>query len=338
MDSVTQFALGAAIGGAVGGKSLGRKALLIGGVLATLPDLDVFYPFDDSVSLFTYHRGVSHSLIVLTLVSPLFAVLINTLAKKYQPFKQTLWLVWLCLFTHPLLDGCTIYGTQWFWPFMPSPTMIGSLFIIDPLYTIPLLIGFFALLIKPQSRKSTCVNHWGLMFSTAYLVLSLCLQQYVIAKAKAYADQNKIEVQRILATPTPFTISAWRVVVVNQQSYYEGFYGLLPYTREFNLIPYERRLELTEFVKNTWAFKRLEWFTSGFYKLGRENDKIYMSDLRMGMEPGYSFSFYVAKREGYDYVEIPNERHRTTNRRKISDIGKFWCEKIWKPTVGWCND
>jgi inner membrane protein len=215
--------------------------------------------------------------------------------------------------------------------------MIGSMFIIDPLYTVPLLIGFFALLIKPHSRNCICVNRWGLIFSTAYLSLALCLQQYVVFKVKTYVAQNKIEAQQILVTPTPFTIAAWRVVVVNQQSYYEGFYGLLPYTREFMLTPYERRLELTEFIKSTWAFKRLEWFTSGFYKLAREDDKIYISDLRMGMEPGYSFSFYVAKREGRDYVEIPNERHRTSKRRKISDIGNFWCEKLWVPSVSWCQ-
>ncbi|MBO6510809.1 MAG: metal-dependent hydrolase, partial [Roseibium sp.] len=43
MDSITQFVLGAAVSTACLGKTLGpRKAALIGGVLGTVPDLDVF--------------------------------------------------------------------------------------------------------------------------------------------------------------------------------------------------------------------------------------------------------------------------------------------------------
>ncbi len=42
-----------------------RKALLVGAMLGTLPDLDVFIDFGDAVRNFTYHRGFSHSLFIL---------------------------------------------------------------------------------------------------------------------------------------------------------------------------------------------------------------------------------------------------------------------------------
>ena len=77
MDSVSQFALGAAIGEATLGRSLGRKALIVGGLLGTLPDLDVVVRYADAVDSFTYHRSWSHSLIVLTLVSPVLAGLLH---------------------------------------------------------------------------------------------------------------------------------------------------------------------------------------------------------------------------------------------------------------------
>lgn len=41
MDSITQAVLGASIQGALLGRWQGRKALLYGATLATLPDLDV---------------------------------------------------------------------------------------------------------------------------------------------------------------------------------------------------------------------------------------------------------------------------------------------------------
>lgn len=43
MDSITQATLGAAIGQALLGKKIGGKAAVLGAILATIPDLDVYY-------------------------------------------------------------------------------------------------------------------------------------------------------------------------------------------------------------------------------------------------------------------------------------------------------
>ena len=79
MDSLSQFALGAAIGEATLGARLGRKAILIGGLLGTLPDLDVLVQYADAVESYTYHRSWSHSLLVLSLASPIIAWLLYKL-------------------------------------------------------------------------------------------------------------------------------------------------------------------------------------------------------------------------------------------------------------------
>jgi len=60
MDSVTQFVLGAAVAQATVGRRAGRIAPLVGGVVATLPDLDVFVPLGGAVEDFTYHRSATH--------------------------------------------------------------------------------------------------------------------------------------------------------------------------------------------------------------------------------------------------------------------------------------
>ena len=57
MDSVTQFLLGASVSGAVIGPKMGIRALLIGGVVATLPDLDAFVPMGNVIDTMTHHRG-----------------------------------------------------------------------------------------------------------------------------------------------------------------------------------------------------------------------------------------------------------------------------------------
>src|SRR5210317_1878261 len=122
MDSVTQAVLGAAIGGAIAPAGQRRKALLAGAALGTLPDLDVLIDYGDAVENFTYHRGFSHSLFVL------------------PPVALLLWLAFigLALITHPMLDAHTAYGTQLLWPLDSPPVMWASLFIIDPLFTLPM--------------------------------------------------------------------------------------------------------------------------------------------------------------------------------------------------------
>ena len=69
MDSLTQAVLGAGVAGAVAPAGQRRKALLAGAALGTLPDLDVLIDYGGAVENFTYHRGFSHSLLVLVPVS-----------------------------------------------------------------------------------------------------------------------------------------------------------------------------------------------------------------------------------------------------------------------------
>ena len=73
MDTVTQIALGAAVGEATLGRKVGWRAPLWGGLCGLLPDLDVLWPFADPVSAFTWHRGYTHALAVLVLAAPVVA-------------------------------------------------------------------------------------------------------------------------------------------------------------------------------------------------------------------------------------------------------------------------
>ncbi len=124
MDSVTQIALGASVGEATLGKKVGRPAIVWGGVCGLLPDLDVLIPLGDAIKNFTYHRSASHSLLVLTLLTPLIVKIIlkqHPDSARYQFRWHTL--VFLVFITHILLDGLTVYGTQILWPLATPPVM-----------------------------------------------------------------------------------------------------------------------------------------------------------------------------------------------------------------------
>lgn len=172
MDSVTQFALGACVGVAVLGRKIGpARAALTGGVLGTLPDLDVYLAPDDPVDAFVQHRGWTHSLFVHAALTPLLGEVLRRLFKPLRETRRTAWAaVFLCLTTHAVLDAITVYGTRLFWPFWTEPISMSAIFIIDPLYTLPLLVAmvwaFFQRRWTPRYSKALALC---LGLSTAYL-------------------------------------------------------------------------------------------------------------------------------------------------------------------------
>ena len=142
MDSLSQAALGAAIGVAVmGRRTRPWKAALVGAIAGTLPDLDSFFDHGDPISNMVLHRANSHALFWQTLVSLPIAAGTAGLLREWTNVKGWWLTIWLALVTHALLDWTTVYGTQLGLPFTDTPFGLGSMFIIAPLYTLPLLIG-----------------------------------------------------------------------------------------------------------------------------------------------------------------------------------------------------
>ena len=176
---------GAAIGEATLGKKAKARAALVGGVVASLPDLDVFYPFANQVSAFTWHRGITHSLLVLALVAPLVAWLLNrTRITSRGTAREWRLLVFLALLTHPLLDAFTVYGTQLLWPIPMPPVTWSTLFIIDPIVTLVLISGVVG---------ARLTDRWGKDSSTRICLSALCLMvTYVVWSIVARLQVDRV--------------------------------------------------------------------------------------------------------------------------------------------------
>jgi inner membrane protein len=300
MDSLSQLVLGAAVGIAVMGKRTAVwKAALWGGIAGTLPDLDVFYSFGNAVKDMTYHRSATHSLIVLTLFAPFLAALPAWLHKERALFKPWLLAMWLALITHPLLDTFTIYGTQLLWPLTEHPFGIGSMFIIDPLYTLPLLAGVVTALLSKQFAGLRW-NAIALGLSCVYLAWSAIAQMQVERIVRAQVGESA----KFLVTPTPLNTVAWRIVMMEEKSYSEGFYSFLDSDHTIAFDRFAHQPALINELKDNWAAQRMAWFTQGFYSLREVSGQTVLADLRMGQEPGYVFQFVLAKREGISWKAI----------------------------------
>jgi inner membrane protein len=297
MDSVSQAALGAAISVAVMGRRVPVwQSALWGAVCGTLPDLDALIDHGDPVRNMTLHRAESHSPFYLSLAAPLIALLPARLHRRGGAGFPRWWLaVWLALVTHPLLDAMTIYGTQLLLPFTDTPFGLGSIFIIDPLYTLPLLIGV-AVALARRSGRGLAWNTAGLVLATAYLGWSVLAQWHVERIARDALAAQSIAAERVLVGPAAFSTVLWRVLAMTPDGYHEGFYSLLDDTPRIRFDAFARDRALYDALKDEWAVARMAWFTHGFFKLAERDGVAVITDLRMGQEPGYVFSFAVAQR------------------------------------------
>ncbi|MFN3375125.1 MAG: metal-dependent hydrolase [Burkholderiaceae bacterium] len=311
MDSVSQFALGAALSTAVlAGRTAPWKAALWGGALGTVPDLDTFVRHGDAILDMVRHRAESHSLLYLSLLSlPLgwagarwigrtrasrdAAALAQPPASDSLPWQRWWWAAWLSLFTHPLLDWMTVYGTQLAQPFSDHPFGLGSIFIIDPLYTLPLLLALAVALVSQRAGTVRKACLLGLAVSTAYLGWSAAAQQHVRQVVRASLSAQGIQATRVLVTPTPFNTVLWRAVAVEEGRYWEGFYSLLDDDRPMRWKAYDRGAALISTHAGLPAVQRIAAFSHGFYRMGREGEQITLTDLRMGQEPFYTFHFLL---------------------------------------------
>ncbi|MCG8544852.1 MAG: metal-dependent hydrolase [Alphaproteobacteria bacterium] len=298
MDTVTQFALGAAVGTAVLGRQMGvRKAAIAGGLLGTLPDLDVYWPYADAVESYVLHRSVTHSLIVQTVVTPIFAEGLRLLFRALRAHRWRSYLaVFLCFATHALLDSVTIYGTQLFWPLSREPVGLGSVFIIDPLYTLPLIAAFlWAVIGNRWTPRFATMLTAALVVSTLYLGWSVVAQQITAVRAKEQLAKANIPADRLFATPTPFNTLFWRVVVLNGPRYYNLYIPLLGEEDAITAYQHARQPVSAECLQRNLYVKTVSAFTDGFYRFDAMGAAVVMSDLRMGLTPSYVFRFVVAE-------------------------------------------
>ncbi|HEY0818104.1 MAG TPA: metal-dependent hydrolase [Rhizobacter sp.] len=304
MDSLSQIALGASVGVAVmcssraadGRRTAVWKAALWGAVCGTLPDLDVFVDHGDAIRNMVMHRSESHALFWLSLLSLPLAALIARLHGEWASFRRWWLAVWLMLVTHPLLDAMTVYGTRLLLPFTDQPYAVGSIFIIDPLYTVPLLAGVLWALFSRGSALGLKANVAGLAFGTAYLAWGVAAQAHVERIARAALQAQGVKATQVLVTPTPFNTLLWRVVAIEGDRYHEGFRSLLDGRQPMSFDPFPRGLALMPEVQAIDGVQRVVAFSRGYYKLHVDGARLAITDLRMGQEPTYTFSFAVAER------------------------------------------
>ncbi|MEK6152192.1 metal-dependent hydrolase [Flavobacteriaceae bacterium 3-367] len=331
MDSLTQIVLGAAVGEAVLGKKVGNKAMLYGAVAGTIPDLDVLVRYvADTVTTIELHRGFSHSILFSVLAAPILGWLIWKVERKSEASWQD-WsrLMFWGLFTHPLLDTFTTWGTQLFWPF-DLRLAFQNIFVIDPLYTVPFLL--FLLLAMSRKRTDPKRSRWnamGLWVSSSYLLLTLILKGITYMKFTESLEAQQIPYIAIATRPTPLNSLLWTANVETKDAYLIGDYSLFD-SQPIQFRSYPKNHQLLGELQKQDKIQRMIRIAEGWFTISERQNQLYFNDLRFGLlsldtdETQFVFSYKVIpESEG---IRIEETEKYDTDAQRL--LGGLW-HRIW---------
>ncbi len=220
MDPLTQGVLGATLPQAtVARKGTAATAGLLGFLAGMAADLDVLIRSSTDPLLFLeYHRQFTHSLIFIPVGGFLCALLLHQLIGKRRElaFRQSLIFCTLGYATHALLDACTTYGTMLFWPFSDVRIAWNTISIIDPLFTLPMLVLIVIAGIKKRPLFARVALAWGL----AYMSLGLWQRNQAMDMGYEIARGRGHMPLRLEAKPSFANLLVWKIVYETDNRFY----------------------------------------------------------------------------------------------------------------------
>lgn len=297
MDSLSQIVLGAAVGEAHLGRKIGNKAMVWGAIAGTIPDLDVVSNlWMDQIDSLAFHRGISHSLFFSVLMAGGMAYLVRrwytrpSLAPDLKDsigtvtYKQWCTFFFMTLFTHPLLDCCTAYGTQLWAPFSDTRIAWNIISVADPLWTLP--FGISLLIVSRLHRLSKARRialYIGIGWASAYMLWCASNKQRVDRIMQATIAQMDIDAIRYTTGPSILNNILWSGTVEAENDFYLGTYSLLDRKPSFKLIPLPKNHDLIQAAEDDHVVNTLRWFSNEYYNvITRRDGRLQINDLRYG--------------------------------------------------------
>ena len=331
MDSLTQIVLGASVAEATLGKKIGNKAIALGALAGTIPDLDIISGFFvDDLTASVMHRGFSHSIFFPFIAAPILAWIFKKIYNNYTNVRFYDWLkmFFLAILTHPLLDAQTTWGTQLFWPF-EWRIAIENIFIIDPIYTLPFLT--FLILTAFQNRlskKRKLYNSLGLIISSAYLLMTLSFKGIVHYKIAKALEENNIEYKDINTRATYFNSILWSSQIELEDSYIFTYYSLFDKSKPVFTKKFPKNHHMLQPFIDEKKIQQLIILSNGHYILTNENNKLIFWNLKIGQKgfdknaSPYIWSYVIEKEK--DKLKIKEGRSFRNNRNYSEEFDRFY--------------
>jgi len=298
MDPLSQAVLGASLSQSfANNKTKQRSALVIGALAGMSADLDILIRSKADPLLFLeFHRQFTHSLIFIPIGALLCALVFNWFTKlnwfktKWPSanfsFSEIYVFSFLGYATHGLLDACTSYGTQLLWPFSNERIAWNTVSIIDPLFTIPILI----LVMLAVFRKNKRYAQTAFAYAVIFLSVGIIQHDRAITAVQQLAENRGHQIQRVLAKPTFANRHLWKIIYEHDGRYYVDAVKLLnnvTYIPGTSIAKLNIKRDLPWLPKQSQQAKDLErfrWFSND-YLAASKNDPDFIMDVRYSFVP-----------------------------------------------------
>ena len=286
MDPISQGTVGAAFAQSTANKKNILRIGIIGFLAGLAPDLDVLIrSSDDPILFLEYHRQFSHSLFFIPIGSLIVAVLIFPLVKGSMSFKTVYVASFLGYATHGLLDACTSYGTQLFWPFSNERVTWNNISIVDPLFTVPVIILIGAA-VKTRKRTFSFIAIGWIVF---YLSLGFVQYERALSAAMELADSRGHDAERLTLKPSFGNLILWKSIYQHEETFYVDAIRTVQSStwclgESIRILDYQYHLpNLDKDSQQAKDIERFRWFSQGY--LGYDEEKKLVTDIRYSMIP-----------------------------------------------------
>lgn len=323
MDSITHILVGGMVGEVFAGRKMGLRAMAAGAAFNSYPDIDFVASFFlDTVDDIIAHRGLTHSIFFGLLSTPVLAYIFYRYFRRTgMSYKRWLWFIGAEIMLHLFLDAFNAYGTGWFEPFYSARVSFNTIYVADPLFSLPPLLAFFALVFLPKNHRYRIgFIRFGLGWVAVYLSLSVISKLLVFDKVKDIAHLKGITYNRYFTTPTPMNTAYWFVVLENDSGYNIGYRSVFDKGEDMHFEFFPRNEHLLDDFEDTVSIKKLMKFSQGFYVVQNWNDTLVFSDLRFGQMAGWHnpkarFAFYY-------YLDLKDQNDLVIQRGRFQNWDK----------------
>ncbi len=317
MDPVTQGLIGAAAAQVAFGRRLGPRAMLIGAVAGVLPDADIFIrSASDPLLAVEYHRQFTHALSFIPVGGVIAALPWLARRANRAMWKPIAGAGIVGYATHGLLDSCTTYGTQLFWPFSNFRVAFHAISIIDPIFTATLLAGCIIAAVRKSYRPAAI----ALAVCVAYLAAGAVQRERASSVQQRVAASRGQTIARGEVFPTIGNNLVWRSLYRSGDTLYADrirvpWFGEPKFTPgtsvsavdESGLTP--EQLASRRVVND---FRRFAWFSDGW--LARDSkDASVIGDVRYSLrtdafEAIWGIRFHPERAVPTEWIDMSRNR------------------------------
>jgi inner membrane protein len=286
MDPISQGTVGAAFAQSTANKKNILSITVIGFLAGLAPDLDVLIRSStDPILFLEYHRQFTHSLFFIPFGALIVALLLYPLFRKSLSLKTVYLASFLGYATHGLLDACTSYGTLLFWPFSNERVTWNNISIVDPLFTIPILI-LIGTAIKTRKRL---FSYFAIGWVTFYLSLGFVQYDRAFKAANELALLRGHTPERLTLKPSFGNLILWKSIYQHKEKFYVDAIRTLQSStwclgESARIFDYQRHLpNLNKDSQQKKDIERFRWFSQDY--LGFDAEKNLVTDVRYSMVP-----------------------------------------------------